>query len=65
MWRNDRVGLLRLIMAIPWSRVRLVLHGHWSQPCRRSRVPNLINWDLLILGTDRVEPWPQNHLPNH
>jgi len=42
-----------------------VLHGHWSQPCRRSRVPNLINWELLIVGTDRVEPWPQNHLPNH
>jgi hypothetical protein len=65
MWRNDRVGLLRLIMAIPQSRVQLALHGHGSQLCRRSPVPNLINWNLLILRTDRVEPWPQNHLPNH
>ena len=65
MWLNDRAVLLRLIMTIPWSRVHLVLHEHWSQPCRRSRAPNLINWDFLILGTDRVEPCLQNRLPNH
>ena len=66
MWLNDRAVLLRLIMTIPWSRVQLVLHEHWSQPCRRSRVPNLINWDFLVLGTDRVEQHcPQNRLPNH
>jgi hypothetical protein len=41
-----------------------VLHEHWSPHRRGSRLPNLINWDLLILGTDRVELCPQNHLPN-
>ena len=67
MWLNDRAVLLRLIMTIPWSvLVQLVLHEHWSQPCRRSRVLNLINWDFLVLGTDRVEQHClQNRLPNH
>ena len=65
MWLNDRAVLLRLIMTIPWSRVQLVLHEHWSQHRRRSRVPNLINWDFLILGTDRAEHCLQNRLPNH
>ena len=64
MWLNDRAVLLRLIMTIPWSRVQLVLHEHWSQPCRRSRVSNLINWDFLILGTERVALCRQNRLPH-
>jgi hypothetical protein len=65
MWLNDRAVLLRLIMTILSTRVQLVLHEPWSRPCRRSRVPNLINWDFLILGTDRVALCQQNRLPNH
>jgi len=64
MWLNDRTVLLRLIMRITWSRIQLVLHEHLSQP-RRSRVPNLINEDSLILGADRAEHCLQNRLPNH
>lgn len=64
-WLNDRAVLLRLIMTIPWSRVQLVLHEHWSQHRRLSRVPNLINRDFLILGTDRAEHCQQHRLPNH
>jgi hypothetical protein len=65
MWLNDRTVLLRLIMRITWSRIQLVLHEHLSQPRRRSRVPNLINEDFLILGADRAEHCLQNRLPNH
>ena len=52
-------------MMILSTRVQLVLHEPWSRPCRRSRVPNLINWDFLILGIDRVALCQQNRLPNH